>query len=233
MANTTNLDLVKPAGTDKALVSVINSNSDKIDAFAGTTNQALSKVKQSPINIEPTSLSDLETKLLTAIGNYTNYNEYIGLRITPSFTSDGITGGSTYGGYAYNIYEDNGTLYYFSALITNNVGEAVAIGYSNGTWSVNRLVPKSEFESLSARSIGIPYTIAANGQWNTNLYTLINQDLPSGYEVLGIVGLTTNDVSVYPVSFQYYNGNYSFQIKNIKNESITGNATVRYLCVKR
>lgn len=44
MANTSILDLAKPAGTDKALVSVINSNSDKIDAeaakergnFAGT-----------------------------------------------------------------------------------------------------------------------------------------------------------------------------------------------------
>ena len=35
MANTTNIDLVKPAGTDYALVSVINSNSDKIDAEAG------------------------------------------------------------------------------------------------------------------------------------------------------------------------------------------------------
>lgn len=44
MANTTNLDLVKPAGTDKALVSVINANSDKIDAFAGTTNQAISNL---------------------------------------------------------------------------------------------------------------------------------------------------------------------------------------------
>jgi len=42
MANTTNLNLAKPAGTDKALVSVLNSNSDKIDAWAGTTNQALS-----------------------------------------------------------------------------------------------------------------------------------------------------------------------------------------------
>lgn len=42
MANTTNLDLVKPAGTDKALVSVINANSDKIDAWAGSTNQAIS-----------------------------------------------------------------------------------------------------------------------------------------------------------------------------------------------
>ena len=102
------------------------------------------------------------------------------------------------------------------------------------TWNAwDQLVLKSEFASLTVRSIGVPYTIAANGQWNTNLYTIINEDLPSGYEVLGIVGLTTNDVSVYPVSFQYYNGNYSFQIKNITSTSITGNATVRYLCVKR
>jgi hypothetical protein len=41
MANTPNIDLVKPAGTDHALVSVLNSNSDKIDTFAGTTNAAI------------------------------------------------------------------------------------------------------------------------------------------------------------------------------------------------
>lgn len=35
MANTTNIDLAKPAGTDHALISVLNSNSDKIDAEAG------------------------------------------------------------------------------------------------------------------------------------------------------------------------------------------------------
>lgn len=39
MANTPNLDLVKPAGTDHALVSVINSNSDKIDAGYGTLSE--------------------------------------------------------------------------------------------------------------------------------------------------------------------------------------------------
>lgn len=37
MANTTNLDLVKPLGTDHALVAQINGNSDKIDAEAGRT----------------------------------------------------------------------------------------------------------------------------------------------------------------------------------------------------
>ena len=41
MANTQNLDLVKPLGTDYALVSVLNSNSDKIDAYAGAVNASL------------------------------------------------------------------------------------------------------------------------------------------------------------------------------------------------
>ncbi len=41
MANTPNLDLVKPAGTDKALVSVINSNSDKIDAGFGSLSDQI------------------------------------------------------------------------------------------------------------------------------------------------------------------------------------------------
>lgn len=43
MANTPNLDLVKPAGTDKALVSVINSNSDKIDAGFGSLSDQIAK----------------------------------------------------------------------------------------------------------------------------------------------------------------------------------------------
>ena len=41
MANTQNLDLVKPLGTDHALVSVLNNNSDKIDAYAGAVNASL------------------------------------------------------------------------------------------------------------------------------------------------------------------------------------------------
>ena len=41
MANTQNLDLVKPIGTDHALVSDLNGNSDKIDAYAGKVNTGL------------------------------------------------------------------------------------------------------------------------------------------------------------------------------------------------
>jgi hypothetical protein len=68
MANTTNLDLVKPAGTDKALVSVLNSNSDKIDAWAGTTNQALSHLNGGTIT-NVASYADLQTLLSNTVAN--------------------------------------------------------------------------------------------------------------------------------------------------------------------
>ena len=45
MANTTNIDLVKPAGTDHALVSVLNANSDKIDAEAGNVRSNFALVQ--------------------------------------------------------------------------------------------------------------------------------------------------------------------------------------------
>jgi len=63
MANTTNLDLVKPAGTDKAQISVINGNMDKIDAWAGTTNTAIGTYSLGSV----ASLSAFETALNTYI----------------------------------------------------------------------------------------------------------------------------------------------------------------------
>lgn len=65
MANTTNLDLVKPLGTDHALVSVINGNMDKIDAFAGGVNST-DESMQSGIAI----VSDGDTHAAIAAGQY-------------------------------------------------------------------------------------------------------------------------------------------------------------------
>lgn len=68
MANTTNLNLVKPAGTDKALVSVLNSNSDKIDAWAGTTNQAIAKLQTATAVPSNTNVKDYCDSL--SVGTY-------------------------------------------------------------------------------------------------------------------------------------------------------------------
>ena len=65
MANTPNLDLVKPAGTDKALVSVINSNSDKIDAGFGSLSDQIETVN-----------SKIEKELVVFYGAYPNGKLY-------------------------------------------------------------------------------------------------------------------------------------------------------------
>lgn len=60
MANTPFLDLVKPAGTDRALVSVINSNSDKIDGGVSTLSEQIAHV----------AIANEYTTVLAAINAY-------------------------------------------------------------------------------------------------------------------------------------------------------------------
>lgn len=86
--------------------------------------------------ISASSSSALKTSLL-ALANTADVNGFIAVKIIPSFTSDGFTSGSTYGGHIYNIYKTNGSTTYFSAMVSNNLGEDVLIGYSNGTWHFN------------------------------------------------------------------------------------------------
>ena len=68
MANTTNLNLVKPAGTDYALVSVINGNMDIID----------SKVGAIPANESAQSqITALNNQLAKTTGSGTTNTTYI------------------------------------------------------------------------------------------------------------------------------------------------------------
>ena len=99
---------------------------------------------------------------------------------------------------------------------------AIAENY-NG---INALNSKLEFVT---RSVSVPYTVAANGQYNTNLKTIIDADVPTGYSVLGINGYTTNEVNVYFVGCSYTDTAYSFQIKNASADQRTGSARVWYL----
>lgn len=92
--------------------------------------------------------------------------------------------------------------------------------------AINTLNSQLEFIN---RSIQVPYTCESYAQFNTNLKTLVDADLPSGYTVLGIVGYTTNDVNVHMIACRYYNTAYSLQIKNIGSTAISNNVVVTYL----
>lgn len=138
MANTTNLDLVKPAGTDKALVSVINANSDKIDSFAGTTNQALAYLEK-PTQTQCSSLDDVKTAISSAISGMAD-NEV--RRIVLSFSSNFAPFYSQRT--VVELYRANANN--FSGIAFNNgaTTPTVEIKYTNSTWYFNELALKSE-----------------------------------------------------------------------------------------
>ena len=85
---------------------------------------------------------------------------------------------------------------------------------------------------LTIRRVNWDYTISnASGTW-TNLKTLIDNDLPSGYRCLGIVGYTTSDIRVVPVSVRYYDTQYSLQLIRLNSDTISQQMIVYYLAVK-
>lgn len=101
MASTQNLNLVKPAGTDKALVSVINSNSDKIDAFAGTTNQAISTLNSNLTNIK----NQLSGSQLDALPSTSSLdNGFVGFVLSQTITlgSETLLSGTRCIGFSFN-----------------------------------------------------------------------------------------------------------------------------------
>lgn len=107
---------------------------------------------------------------------------------------------------------------YNRRMYTDGTGTMIAANWQQlatdlgGTWSVT-----------------ISYSLASGAQYNTNLKTLIDSNLPSGYRCIGISGFTTGDIRVYFVSCFYGNSNYSFQIKNTSTNTVSENATVYYL----
>lgn len=133
--------------------------------------------------ITASSLSALKTNLLS-VANKADVNGFIAVKITPSFTSDGFTSGSNYGGHIYNIYKSNGSTTYFSAIVSNNLGEDVLIGYSNGTWHFNSLKKNIDakvnisdiIDTLTNTSTNKPLS-AAQGKALNDKYTSLNNNL--------------------------------------------------------
>lgn len=98
------------------------------------------------------------------------------------------------------------------------------ISLTDGT---NTLYPKTY---MQLRSVSIDYSVNGNAQFNTNLYTAINNDLPSGWTCLGIAGFTTNSQTVLPAAVFYHNSSWSLQLRNISSTAVNNNhADIVYL----
>ncbi len=85
--------------------------------------------------------------------------------------------------------------------------------------------------SFQVRSVSYTYSPANLGNANTNLKTLIDADMPTGYRCLGIVGVTTNDIYVFVVAAYYGASNYSLQLKSTYEGARSDKtAVIYYLC---
>ena len=152
--------------------------------------------------ITASSLSALKTNLLS-VANKADVNGFIAVKITPSFTSDGFTSGSNYGGHIYNIYKSNGSTTYFSAIVSNNLGEDVLIGYSNGTWYFNSLKKNIDakvntsdiINALTDTSTNKPLS-AAQGKALNDKYTSLNSNLVSAYDTLPLASGITGTIYI-------------------------------------
>jgi hypothetical protein len=166
MANTTNLNLVKPAGTDKALVSVLNSNSDKIDAWAGTTNQALSTL-------------DAKTKSKTKYINDTSKTGFA--HIQDDFANIGDREIQFY-----SIRPSDNNLVGYMVRFNQGYGDGILmdivtlksyrISNINGTWSMNELALKSDLDEMPRLKIFGQLTIKG-GDFQKQLSNYIKNNI--------------------------------------------------------
>lgn len=86
-------------------------------------------------------------------------------------------------------------------------------------------------DGLEMRSVSVNYTIPGSGQYNDNLYSIVNADLPAGKKCLGIVGFTSNSENVLIDSIRYENSAYSFQMRNLSSSATSNTAFIYYLCI--
>ena len=98
---------------------------------------------------------------------------------------------------------------------------------SNG--GLNEL--KAVIDGLEMRSVSFAYTVPGSGQYNDNLYSIINADIPAGKRCLGVVGYTSNSENILIDSVRYANSIYSIQMRNLSSSAITQNATIYYLAI--
>ena len=178
--------------------------------------------------------SVLDARQGKALGDRTTKNESAvsAIRNSMAIVSAGNTHSAiTAGQYVYvhshsslneGLYTANSNISANATLSTSNL-TAVSGGGLNAL--------NSKIASLQMHYLRHDYTITANGATNTNLYTLIENAKPTGATVLGVVGYSTNDVNVIPISFKYDNGNYSLQLKNLSASAISNHADIYYLCI--
>ena len=86
--------------------------------------------------------------------------------------------------------------------------------------------------SFQIRKVNFSYNITANGNAHGNLYSIINNDMPSGYRFLAFAGFNTASVNVFMSNMRYVNSDYSIELRNVSTSAVAQTSDIFYLCAK-
>lgn len=129
MANTTNLNLVKPAGTDYALVSVINGNMDIIDSKVGAIPANESAQSQiTALNNQMATLMKIGDAINFSVSADTAGDAYYDFTASSSISGYTLIGYHAYvGSYRICVYGVSGTRCYYTVKSPGSAGTTVQI----------------------------------------------------------------------------------------------------------
>ena len=184
MANTPFLDLVKPAGTDRALVSVINSNSDKIDTGVSTLSEQIgTKV------FEADTLENTQTAIYNYVAELANGEEkHIQFSIT---VATDIFRNTPYIG---DLRRISRTRFVVSAQQALHSPDFVIGRYRDGTWIWETAAFKSEI--VNKENITV-----LTGTTGNTIGTGTEVMMPSGYTASNtvVIGMQYDDGGTWRV----------------------------------
>lgn len=180
MANTTNLNLKKPLGTEQALIADINGNMDKIDAYAGTTNAKLDYKNLGAFTTE----SGLASALDTEIASMSNYTQRA---IRFNFTSaDGAFGAYYYLGILSRGSAANYCAF-FVETFSNKSNPHSIDGSKNGTWGFSNLNSKisiSHFNQYYGASKTITQSLETRTAYMLTVSTIASNNITNIYTAI-------------------------------------------------
>lgn len=151
-SQTTNLNLIKyGAGTDNFIRTDYNGNMDKIDAYAGTTNQAITNINNTliPYSEDPAA-SDMNSITSKAGVPYTGRWAGGSTSNAPINYNQGV------------YYGFKSSANYETQFAIDNSGNAYIRGKTGGTWNGWSLVSNNQ-NRYKSYDISSYFTIATNG----------------------------------------------------------------------
>lgn len=211
---------------DSAVSGIIDDDSEAADKTWSAFK--INGIKSQIINFFSTGSTSYETiAALAAFVSSKGTGDVILVRASTDLTSQLI--GKTVGvaSIALVMKASSNNAYYLAFS-----RDVAAIGNISLTTSAVTVVHEFAQNDYVIRSVSWTYSCGATDTVNTNLKTIIDADMPSGYKFVAIAGYASGAVTCLPYSIRYADSSYSLAIRNVSSSPVSNiTAQIRYLCV--